>query len=587
MDTSAIVDILLKDHGRDLWSMHFERERSRFLRKTGRTLKSKDLERLVSAIMEGPPRSMYRSDLSTEQFQEIAEREIWRDLAKLKESGAELPPVAEQALLDTESRRGWKLSADHRDEFPIWTGDIDDLIPSSGSFLERLKQRTPLEAANLLASEKVGRIELLDAWRTLCAEKPPTLALSIMNALLSQQIYDQEIWRMAFSAFWGRPEAEWQPVVWRQLIYIVREFPDPLCLAIANNLSGWMSTSAKLLSIDEEPVFWPIWERFWQLSVQVIETSSGDPLHAALNHPSGQLAEAILTRLFKRKLEKDNGLPGDLRGYFESIGTASGVGGVMGRVILCSRLNNLYLLDRKWTTEHLLAKLDWKSSEAQSLWHGYLWAPRCSPELLGAFKKSLLEAIQRGVDFGEKATNLYRLFIGACIYIEGGFTLQEMRKGIHSLDAKALAEVLRFLSELMRGAEDKALTLWNEKIATWLQEVWPVTKEKHDERTSTAAAEMAINGGEAFPLILKWASDFLVPSQHIDRLLWQLKESNLTEHYPQQVLKLLSKVVPDNAPSWAYHGLAEIVQRMSTGSAELLEQPSYKRLVTLGQKWVA
>jgi hypothetical protein len=182
---------------------------------------------------------------------------------------------------------------------------------------------------------------------------------------------------------------------------------------------------------------------------------------------------------------------------------------------------------------------------------------------------------------------LYRLFTGVCIYIEGGLTLQEMRKGIHSLDAKALAEVLRFLSELLRGAENKALTLWNEKIATWLQEVWPVTKEKHDERTSTAAAEMAINGGEAFPSILKWASDFLVPSQHIDRLLRRLKESNLTDNYPQPVLTLLAKVVPDNAPGWAYHGLAEIAQRMGAGSPELLERPSYKRLVALGQKWVA
>jgi hypothetical protein len=358
MDTSAIVDILLEDHGRNLWSRYLERERSRFLRKAGGTLKSSDLDRLASAILEGPPRSMYRSDLSREQFQEIAERDIWRDLAKLKESGAELRIVAEQTLLDIETRRSWKLSANHRDEFPIWTGDIDDLIPSSGSFLERLKRWRPLEATNLLISEKVGRIELLDAWRTLCGEKPPTVALSIMNALLSRQIYDQEIWRMAFSVFWGRTEAEWQPEVWRQLTKIVREFPDALCLAIANNLSGWMSTSAKFLSREEEPEFWLVWERLWQLSVQVIETSSGDPLHSALNHPSGQLAESLLTRLFKRKLEKDDSLPGDLRGYFENIGTAAGVGGVMGRVILCSRLNSLYLLDRKWTADHLLSKLD-------------------------------------------------------------------------------------------------------------------------------------------------------------------------------------------------------------------------------------
>jgi len=139
---------------------------------------------------------------------------------------------------------------------------------------------------------------------------------------------------------------------------------------------------------------------------------------------------------------------------------------------------------------------------------------------------------------------------------------------------------------LLRGAEEKALALWNERIGAWLQNVWPATKEKHDERTSTAAADMAINGGTAFPLILNWASDFLVPSQHVDRLLWRLKEGNLIERYPKQILKLLSKVVPDSAPAWAYHGLTEIVRRVGAASPEVLEEPSFKRLVTLGQKSV-
>jgi hypothetical protein len=98
---------------------------------------------------------------------------------------------------------------------------------------------------------------------------------------------------------------------------------------------------------------------------------------------------------------------------------------------------------------------------------------------------------------------------------------------------------------------------------------WPATKEKQSGRTSLSAAEMAMNGNDAFPLIVEWAMDFLAPSQHIDRIIWRLAETDLAERYPSGVIRLLSKLVPDNCENWVYHGLNEILQKIASASPQL------------------
>jgi hypothetical protein len=59
----------------------------------------------------------------------------------------------------------------------------------------------------------------------------------------------------------------------------------------------------------------------------------------------------------------------------------------------------------------------------------------------------------------------------------------------------------------------------------------PATTEKRHERTSIAAANMAISGGRAFPLIVGWFTDFLISSEHVDQLIW-----SLAQLYPQAAL---------------------------------------------------
>ena len=110
-----------------LWSPVTKREMMRLLVLQGRHLTPQTQNRLEAAILNGPPRKMYRDDLTVGRWEEIVERSVWLCLSKLRLSGASLGAVAEKRLAHLSTAHPeWQLAADERDEFSSWmigTGD--------------------------------------------------------------------------------------------------------------------------------------------------------------------------------------------------------------------------------------------------------------------------------------------------------------------------------------------------------------------------------------------------------------------------------------------------------------------------------
>jgi hypothetical protein len=486
-------------------------------------------------------------------------------------------------MLSALDQHGWRLPSNQSDEFPIWLGEVDEWIPPSSIFLERLRQMTPADAAELLSKERANKIELMDAWRSLCEEKPPRAAFAIMDAMVVKGVFDPEVWRMAFSVFWGRIPRGWEVGTSPFLLSLLASLPDDLVSKINNTASGWLETLARNLPTEDGLSFWQTWDRLWSLSSsEEVGGISEQPLHAALNHSSGQLTEAALNLLFRDKRSRDEGLPDEFRSRFNKIATDDTSRGTLGRVILCSRLNNLYLLDGAWTLEQLLPRLDWSTEfEAGSMWRGYLWAPQCSLELFAAFKKNFLETVERSQEFGEQATNLRRLFTEICVYADGELTKQEITKTVHKFDASGLADVLLMISDLLRGAGEKSSSLWNERIRPRLLANWPANREKQNERTSSAVAEMVLNSGEAFEAVMDWAEPYLMPVHQPDRIIWRLNETQIAENHPDGALRLLFKVVSGDALSWTLHELGDVLKRIAAAEPSVTASTQYKRLNTL------
>jgi hypothetical protein len=126
---SVWISWLSKDDGLWLWSEQTKRESLRLLVLQGKQLNRSERTVLENIILSGPPRAMFRAELSAGSWDKIVDEFIWLYLSKLNESGLALSSFAKKRLNDLSfANAEWKMVPHERDEFSHWmsgTGDPD------------------------------------------------------------------------------------------------------------------------------------------------------------------------------------------------------------------------------------------------------------------------------------------------------------------------------------------------------------------------------------------------------------------------------------------------------------------------------
>src|SRR5581483_10242157 len=115
------AEYLLDEGAWWVWSTYVYREKFRLLNAIWPSLADEEADRIVSCILDGPPRSMFRDDISQERFTEMTEREIWLHLAKLADWGRKLPANGAQTLRTLQEKHPeWQMAGEDRNEFVFW-----------------------------------------------------------------------------------------------------------------------------------------------------------------------------------------------------------------------------------------------------------------------------------------------------------------------------------------------------------------------------------------------------------------------------------------------------------------------------------
>ena len=78
--------------------MQTQRESMRLLVALASVLETELSAKLEQAVLAGPPRAMYRDDITDERYVDIVERHIWPRLAKINDSGGSLGTNARAKL---------------------------------------------------------------------------------------------------------------------------------------------------------------------------------------------------------------------------------------------------------------------------------------------------------------------------------------------------------------------------------------------------------------------------------------------------------------------------------------------------------
>lgn len=567
------LDWLLADEHWWLWSVETEREAMRLLVALAPQLDEAMLAELDQAILAGPPRDMFKDDVEPADWTRLVDREIWLRLAKIADAGARLNAVG-KGRLETLSAQypEWQLSADERDEFPYWmeSGWVGDRDPWRTFISIPRSRRGVLDY--LVENPVLGKGKQ-DDWRKRCGESFQATAYALCH-LAKQDVWPSERWRDALQA-WS--EEKLHESSWKYMAQVLAGAPDALLESLAHSVSRWLQAIAKTFE-GHEALFLALAERLLRLDHQDgIDTD--EPLTRAINHPIGQVTEALLRWWYRRELEDGQGLPEEIKPTFTEICDTQIDKFRHGRVLLAAHVIALFRVDRDWSNQHLVPLFDWHRSEpeARAAWEGFLWTPRLYRPLMDALKPAFLETAKHYAALGEHDGKYASLLTFAALDPGDTFTTAELASATRALPPDGLHHAAQALVRALEGAGDQHADYWTNRVKPYLHAIWPKTRD----HTSLAIAEslgcLCIAAQDAFPEALALLRAWLQPPAYPDYLVHRLHASDLCGRFPEPALDFLSLVIGDQT-QWPPSNLGACLDAIRTDAPALEFDPRFEQL---------
>ncbi len=561
-------DWLLADEYYWLWSVETEREVMRLLVALAPQLDVPMLAELEQAILVGPPRDMFKDDIELEHWTRIVDREVWLRLVKIAETGAVLG-ITGKGRLEALSAQypEWHLAADERDEFSYWMGDGDGL---------REFVTTPHEPSELIEWVRENADNdswQRDDWVKRCRDDFGA-TVSVLSDLAMQDIWPRRRWREALQAWSEEALIECS---WDAIASVLAQAPDESLQTFSHGVSFWLRTVAKIFDSQEE-MFLTLCDRVLGLEYEE-EDDSDDVVGLAINHPVGQVTEALLRWWYRAPLEDDQRLGCDLNPRFSRI-CDTRVGKFRhGRVLLAAHVIALFRVDQDWVIQHLTPLFSWQRSttEARAAWKGFLWSPRLYRPLMEELKPAFLDTAQYYAELGKHDRQYASILTLAALGLEDTFTSAELAKATCALPPDGLRHAAQALVSALEGAGDQRADYWANRIKPYLHGVWPKSRDNISLVISESLGCLCVVAQDAFPEALRLLRAWFQPLTRPYYLVHQLHESDLCRRYPKETLEFLNLVIGDRAGLLS--DLEACLEAMRATAPELEADPRFERLI--------
>lgn len=562
------LDFLFQDDGWWIWSVETEHEALQVIKNISPKLSKKRLSVIEELILDGPPRVMFKDDLENDYWARIVDKEVWLRLSKMNEAGAYLRKRSKDKIIEISARYPeWKLSDDGKDEFPVWSGFGDDWH----EFVTAPRRRR-----ELMEWLKVSKKDFWesDDWRQRCRDDFPTTSCALCG-LAMQNEWPISRWREALQA-WS--EDKLLRPSWRYMAKIIYTAPNNVLEELSGALSQWLKEESK--SIDsQEDVFFIIVNRIIGFEYAERDNDNDDSVFKAINHPIGQVTEAVINLWYRNDPEAGEGLRGDIRRIFTELCDIEIERFRHGRVVLAAHSISLYRVDREWSNINLLPLFDWDVSndDAIAVWEGFLWSPRLYRPFLTAIKKSLLETANHLEEIGEHAKQYTSFFTFAALDPGDTFTIEELADATNNLSDNGLLHAARALTRAIGGAGEQRVEYWRNRILPYFKSVWPKDLERVTPELSSQIAVLCISTKGAFSEALNELKYWLKPVEYPGSIINQLHASNICGEFPGDSLLLLDLIVGDDI-RWVPGGLQNCLNTIDESNHALSKDRRFVRL---------
>lgn len=527
-------------------------------------LSDRDASLLLAAILRGPPRDMFVTDVDPEKFWRIAEREIWLRLSKYQASaGKDLGGEAASTLARlSESYPEWKIAPDQSDEFPVWTGEPEEWYK---------KQISPKELSALQEWLLIERGETTnDDWSDRCKDDFSVAASALIN-LGQRRQWPARRWRTALQV-WSDESFVLQS--WTALKDLLQTANEMVVREIAHPLSWWLQSVGKVFA-EGEPEFHNLIHRLLATQTEEPFELGNDPLLKAINHPVGQATDAVFRWWYRLGLEDHKGL----RGIFTLLCDERIASYRYCRIILATNIIALFRVDRSWTERNFLPKLDWSANidEARAAWSGFLWAPRLYVPLFASIKGQFLETVKHYADLGEFSQRYASLLTLVALEAPEPFTKKELALATSQLPTEGLDRCAISLVQGLDSAGEKRAEYWQNRVRPYLKEIWPKSIDAHSRSVAIAFARLCMKAGDAFPDAVSTLRPWLSSVPQGDVALHQFRATGQSKRFPEEALTFLDAILSERS-FLLVDDLNASLTEIRKGKPNLENDPRFERL---------
>ena len=571
--TETWVAWLLDDQSWWLWSDTTRRETIRLLVTNGPRADDDQKTELETAILKGPPRSMYQSDIDPIKWVRLVDRSVWLLLAKLRQAGITLGDQSQSRLESLENDNPyWRLAGDERDEFCRWITGSGDPDYEASRALDIAPRRRKALVQWLTKQRPDNHPFYEDTWFQTCRNFPMQTVSALVD-LASENVRPTERWNTAFYAWSERCSPRW---TWRCVGLVLQSMPDEFISATASALTFWLERVSRA-NITNEAGLLDVCNRVTSYAHRTGRTITS-PITDVFNDPVGRVTQILLNRLFKRKPGDGDGLPSDIGPAFNDLCVNIDEQFRSGRMILASQAIALFRVDRAWTERYMLPLFDWDVSplEAGAIWQGFLWSPRLYAPLLATIKKPLLEAATRYRELGEEGARFASYLTYVALENYSFFSQDELQAAFQALPQDGLQEAAEALRQALEAAGDRRGEYLESRIRPFWQRVWPKSHAAATSGIAEAIARLSVVAKEGFPSALATFENWLKPIEHSSYIVSLLDDSELPRQFPSETLSFLNLII--DVEGWAPARLSNCLSTISSSNPERAKDWRYQRL---------
>ena len=416
-----------------------------------------------------------------------------------------------------------------------------------------------------------------DDWRDRCRDDFDDAA-SALTALAEEETWPTDRWREALQR-WS--EGDLTERSWREMASVVANVPSATLQELSHGVSWWLEKLARTFEGQDE-TFLSLCDRVLALDYDV-EEDNDDFVGRAINHPVGNVAEALLHWWYRHDLTDGQGLADEPRRRFTQLCDTQTPKFRHGRVLLAAHVISLFRVDREWAIQCMLPLFEWENSEveARAVWDGFFSSPRLYRPVMEVLKPAFLDTANHYAQLGRHNEQYASLLTFVGLDPGDVFRNSELALAMRALPQGALEHAAETVARAVDGAGDQRADFWRNRAAPYLKAIWPKTPNVISETVSESFCLACIASGDAFPEALKQVRSWLQSVQYPARIAHPLHEAELDTRFPEPALELLHRVVGDEARWFCPDDLATCLNAIRTAEPELEHDHRFRRLLEI------